>query len=48
MHAALPFLERTELFLYTIAGIALLTPFAIVAGFNPCRSVLGIYFTAVS
>jgi hypothetical protein len=42
--AALPFLERTELFLYPIAGIALLTPFAILAGFNPSKRVLAAYF----
>ena len=43
---ALPFLERTELFLYPIAGIALLTPFAILAGFNPSKRVLAAYFGA--
>lgn len=42
--AALPFLERTELFLYPIAGIMLLTPFAILSGFNPSRAVLSVYF----
>lgn len=41
---ALPFLERSELFLYPIAGIALLTPLAILAGFNPSTRVLGAYF----
>jgi hypothetical protein len=41
---ALPFLERTELFLYPIAGVALLTPFAILAGFNPSKRVLTAYF----
>ena len=41
---ALPFLERTELFLYPIAAIALMLPFAILGGFNPCRAVLAIYF----
>ena len=41
---ALPFLERTELFLYPIAGVALLTPFAILAGFNPSKRVLAAYF----
>ncbi len=41
---ALPFLERTELFLYPIGGIALLTPFSILVGFNPTRAVLGLYF----
>jgi hypothetical protein len=42
--AALPFLERTELFLYPIAVIALMLPFAILGGFNPCRALLSIYF----
>lgn len=41
---ALPFLERTELFLYPIGAILAITPFAILAGFNPTRFVLGIYF----
>jgi hypothetical protein len=41
---ALPFLERTELFLYPIAGIALLTPFSILLGFNPSRALLTLYF----
>ena len=41
---ALPFLERTELFLYPIGGLALAVPLAILAGFNPTRFVMGIYF----
>jgi len=46
--AALPFLERTELFLYPIGGIALLLPVALLCGFNPTRAVLGIYFGEVA
>ena len=42
--SALPFLERTELFLYPIGAIALIAPLATLAGFNPSRFVLGIYF----
>ena len=44
---ALPFLERTELFLYPVGGIAIMTPLAIIAGFNPTRAVLGLYFGGV-
>ena len=41
---ALPFLDNTVLFLYPVAVIVLVTPFAALLGFNPTRFVLGIYF----
>ncbi len=41
---ALPFLERTEVFFYPVALICLVSPFALLAGFNPTRFVLGIKF----
>jgi len=44
-YAALPFLQHTQLFLYPIAAIGLATPLALLAGFNPTRFVLGIYFS---
>ena len=44
-YSALPFLDRTEFFLYPIAGIALAIPLAVLSGFNPTRFVLGIYFS---
>lgn len=43
-YSALPFLERTELFLYPIAGVALVVPFSILARFNPTAFVLQLYF----
>ncbi|KAL6760234.1 UNC-50 family protein [Haematococcus lacustris] len=43
-YSALPFLERTEVFLWPIALILVAMPFALVSGFNPCRFTLGIYF----
>jgi hypothetical protein len=41
---ALPFLEHTALLVYPIAVIALVTPLAVLVGFNPTRFTLGIYF----
>lgn len=43
-YSALPFLERTEVFLWPIGLIFLAIPFAILSGFNPTRFTLGIYF----
>ena len=40
----LPFLEHTALLVYPIALIMLVTPLAILVGFNPTKFVLGIYF----
>jgi len=42
--AALPFLERTELFLYPIGAIVAITPFSMLLGCNPTRFVLSLYF----
>ena len=43
-YSALPFLERTELFLYPIGLLLVATPFSMLAGFNPSRFTLGLYF----
>eukprot|EP00879_Flechtneria_rotunda_P032516 GHRR01035733.1.p1 GENE.GHRR01035733.1~~GHRR01035733.1.p1 ORF type:complete len:176 (+),score=30.00 GHRR01035733.1:30-530(+) len=43
-YSALPFLERTEVFLWPIGLIVLALPFAVLTGFNPARFVLSIYF----
>mmetsp|Transcript_6674 Transcript_6674/g.16990 ORF Transcript_6674/g.16990 Transcript_6674/m.16990 type:complete len:94 (-) Transcript_6674:68-349(-) len=43
-YSALPFLERTEFFLYPIGLIVAALPIAIVFRFNPSVFVLGIYF----
>jgi hypothetical protein len=43
-YSALPFLEHTEVFLWPVAGILLLLPLALLAGFNPTRFTLNIYF----
>jgi hypothetical protein len=43
-YAALPFLDRTTVFLYPAYLTTALTPIAIFAGFNPTRFVLSIYF----
>eukprot|EP00798_Chlamydomonas_sp_ICE-L_P023168 gene23166-30376_t len=43
-YSALPFLEHTEVFLWPVGAIFLATPFAILAGFNPTRFTLSIYF----
>lgn len=43
-YSALPFLERTELFLWPIPIFVLLLPFMILAGFNPSRYCLGLFF----
>ena len=45
-YSALPFLERTELFLYPIGLLLVATPFSMLAGFNPSRFTLGLYFGA--
>lgn len=42
--AALPALERPESFLYPIVPLGLAVPIAVLAGFNPTRTVLRIYF----
>ena len=44
-YSALPFLERTEVFLWPIGPVAAALPLALVAGFNPTRFVLSIYFS---
>lgn len=41
---ALPFLERTEFFLYPAALVLVLAPFAALVAFNPTRFVLWLYF----
>ena len=43
-YSALPFLERTEVFLFPIGLIAVGLPLCIVTGFNPARFTLGFYF----
>jgi hypothetical protein len=43
-YSALPFLERTEAFLWPIGLVFMSIPFAILFGFNPARFTLGIYF----
>lgn len=42
--SALPFLERTELFLVPVLGVALVTPLAMLLRFNPTAFVLSLYF----
>lgn len=44
-YSALPFLERTEVFLWPIGLICVALPLAILVGFNPTRFVLSIYFS---
>ena len=41
---ALPFLDKTEFFLYPIGVLILAAPISILMGFNPTRFVLGIFF----
>ena len=43
-YSALPFLEHTEVFLWPVAAILVVVPFAVLAGFNPTRFTLNIYF----
>lgn len=43
-YTALPFLERTEVFLWPAGAAAAALPLAVVFGFNPSRFVLGVYF----
>lgn len=43
-YSALPFLERTEVFLYPIALVAVAAPLAILAGINPTRLALRFWF----
>ena len=43
-YSALPFLEHTEVFLWPVAAIVIVVPFAVLAGFNPSRFTLNIYF----
>nr|ADI46908.1 UNC50m [Volvox carteri f. nagariensis] len=43
-YSALPFLDRTEVFLWPIGVTLLLLPFAVLSGFNPSRFMLGMYF----
>lgn len=45
-YSALPFLERTEVFLWPVGLVGVALPFALLARFNPTRFVLGIYFRA--
>ena len=43
-YSALPFLERTEVFLWPVGVIVAALPLALAFGFNPTRFVLSIYF----
>lgn len=43
-YSALPFLERTEVFLYPIGLLLMSLPFVILSQFNPTIFVLGLYF----
>ncbi|KAG2492622.1 hypothetical protein HYH03_009038 [Edaphochlamys debaryana] len=43
-YSALPFLERTEVFLWPIGIMLLLLPFAVLSGFNPSVFTLSVYF----
>jgi len=43
-YSALPFLEKTEVFLWPAGLILLSIPFAVLAGFNPSRFTLSLYF----
>nr|ADI46868.1 UNC50f [Volvox carteri f. nagariensis] len=43
-YSALPFLDRTEVFLWPIGIVLLLLPFSVLSGFNPSKFTLGIYF----
>lgn len=43
-YSALPFLERTEVFLWPVAAMILIVPFTLLSGFNPTRFTLNIYF----
>ncbi|KAG9440356.1 hypothetical protein H6P81_020521 [Aristolochia fimbriata] len=40
----LPFLEKTTFFLYPIGIVIILSPIAILSGFNPSRYAMGMYF----
>ena len=41
---ALPFLDKTEYFLYPIGLLILLAPLSILVGFNPTRAMLALFF----
>ncbi|PRW20867.1 unc-50-like protein [Chlorella sorokiniana] len=43
-YSALPFLERTEVFLYPIGGIVAILPLSILLGLNPTSLMLKWYF----
>lgn len=43
-YSTLPFLERTEVFLWPVGLIFMSIPFAILGNFNPARFTLSIYF----
>ncbi|PNH03270.1 Protein unc-50 [Tetrabaena socialis] len=43
-YGSLPFLERTEVFLWPIGVMLLLLPFAVLSGFNPSIFTLSVYF----
>nr|BCL66258.1 uncharacterized conserved protein [Volvox reticuliferus] len=43
-YSALPFLDRTEVFLWPFGLMLLLLPFTVLTGFNPSRFNLGVYF----
>ena len=43
-YASLPFLERTEVFLYPIGLLLLSLPFAVLSRFNPAKFTIGLYF----
>lgn len=45
--SSLPFLEHTEVFLAPAGVILVLWPFVTLAGFNPTRFVIGLYFGGV-
>lgn len=43
-YSALPFLERTEVFLWPIGAVFMALPFAVLFNFNPTRFTLQLYF----
>ncbi|KAL3130991.1 hypothetical protein ABBQ38_000315 [Trebouxia sp. C0009 RCD-2024] len=43
-YSALPFLDRTEVFLWPIGGIVMTAVFAMLTNFNPARFTLSFYF----
>jgi hypothetical protein len=43
-YAALPFIDNSQVFLWPMAIVLAIVPFAILGGFNPTRFTLAIYF----